>query len=98
MPDPLGSTAVKPLVHMSAKLPPRSAPVGTLVENTVPERRRKLSQLKNTNVLSLITAPPMSAPNWFCVKGGGVFELPVDSSCRLLKYSLALNALLRRYS
>src|SRR5581483_4053393 len=43
-------------------------------------------------------APPTSAPNWFCVNGGGWLDVPLLSSLRLLKNSLELKILLRRYS
>src|SRR5882762_6324481 len=49
------------------KSPARSAAVGTIVENTVPDRRRYASQLKKKKVLSLITGPPKVAPYWFWV-------------------------------
>src|SRR5713226_2051492 len=53
------------------KSPVRSAAVGTVVVNTVPDRRRYASQLKKKKVLSLIAGPPKVAPYWFCVNGGG---------------------------
>ena len=43
-----------------------------------------------------MTAPPMVAPNWFCVNGGGSFVLPVAISEFLLKNSFELKILLRR--
>src|SRR5260370_472065 len=42
--------------------------------------------------------PPIVAPNWFWVNGGGMFFAPVSSSCFLLKNSFELRILLRRYS
>src|SRR5260370_1758264 len=46
----------------SEKSPPRSASVGTVVVNTVPWRKPKLSQLKKKKSFSLTAAPPNVAP------------------------------------
>src|SRR5712691_3216681 len=80
------------------KSPFLSAAVGTLVVNTCPCRSRKLSQLKNQKVLSLIRRPPADAPNWFCVNGKGLFLIPARIWEALRKYSFALKTLLRKYS
>src|ERR1700722_11231897 len=47
------------------KSPVRSAAVGTVVVNTVPDRSRYASQLKKKKVLSLIAGPPNVTPYWF---------------------------------
>src|SRR5438552_13647952 len=82
----------------AVKSPFLSAAVGTLVVNTCPCRSRKLSQLKNQKVLSLIRGPPADAPNWFCVNGAGSFLAPPRIWEAFKKYAFAFNILLRRYS
>src|ERR1700757_1221420 len=89
----LPAWSVRPL-----KSPFLSAAVGTLVVNTCPCRSRKLSQLKNQKVLSLIKGPPADAPNWFCVNCGGSFLTPPRICEALKKYSFELKTLLRKYS
>src|SRR5258708_18675879 len=79
------------------KSPFLSAAVGTLVVNTCPCRRRKLSQLKNQNVLSLIRRPPAVAPNWVWVNGGGSFLAPPRIWEALKKYSFAFKTLFGKY-
>src|SRR6266851_603414 len=59
---------VKPETHRAekSKLPlapaPRSASVGTVVVNTVPWRKAKVSQLKKKKSFSLTAGPPKVAP------------------------------------
>ena len=68
------------------------AAVGTVVSTGSPCLSEKLSQPKKKNVLSLIAAPPMFAPYWFCVNSG------LASPELLLKKLFAFKTLLRRYS
>src|SRR5713101_9067572 len=89
---------VKSDLHISEKSPILSFESGTVAVNGWPVRSRKLSQLKNQNVLlrpllrEKFAGPPAFAPNWFCTQGGLDFPAP------LRKKSFALNILLRRYS
>src|SRR5216684_8841317 len=89
---------VKPDLHISEKSPILSLASGTVAVNGWPVRSRKLSQLKNQNVLlrpplrERFTGPPAFAPNWFCTQGG------LDFPPALRKKSLALKILLRMYS
>src|SRR3989454_12745427 len=95
---PLNTPPVKPDLHISEKSPILSFASGTVAVNGWPVRSRKLSQLKNQNVLlrpplrEKFTGPPAFAPNWFCTQGG------LDFSAALRKKSLALKILLRTYS
>src|SRR5258708_28322397 len=89
---------VKPDLHISKKSEDLSLASGTVALKGWPVRRRKLSKLKNKNVLlrpplrEKFKGPPAFAPNWFCTQGG------LDLPTALRKKSLALKILLRTYS
>src|SRR5260370_7470601 len=88
---------VKPDLHISEKSPILSFASGTVAVNGWPVRSRKLSQLKNQNVLlrpplrEKFTGPPPFAPNRFCTQGG-LSVRPAFS-----KQSSALHISLRPY-
>src|SRR6516162_11054801 len=74
------------------KSPDPIAAVGTVVRVGRPLRRAKFSHEKKKNALSFTIGPEAEAPYWFCVKA---LRLTPE---RLLKKSLALSTLFRRYS